>query len=92
MIITATADQDRYEHAVLARDAAAQELFETELALHDARGTHDDRWITAASDHLHLAVVRHAQAVNAVAALVRPDPAAAPPRRGKLLAFLQLGL
>jgi hypothetical protein len=76
MITTATADQDRYEHAVLARDAAARELFDTELALHDAHQSHDDRWITAASDHLHFAVVRHAQAVTAVAALVRPDPAA----------------
>jgi hypothetical protein len=50
MIISATADQDRYEHAVLARDAAARELFETELALHDAHQTHIDCWITAASD------------------------------------------
>jgi hypothetical protein len=76
MIITATADQDRYEHAVMARDTAARELFDTELALHDAHQTHDDKWITAASDHLHLAVVRHARAVTAVAALVRPQPAA----------------
>jgi hypothetical protein len=75
-IISATAHQDRYEHAVLARDAAARELFETELALHDAHQTHVDSWITAASDHLHLAVVRHAQAVTAVAALVRLDPEA----------------
>jgi hypothetical protein len=76
MITTATADQDRYEHAVLARDTAARELFETELALHDAHQAHDDRWITAASDHLHRAVVRHAQAVTALAALLGADPEA----------------
>jgi hypothetical protein len=35
----------------------AQRLYEAEIALHIAHQTHDDAWITAASDRLHEAVV-----------------------------------
>jgi hypothetical protein len=35
----------------------AQRLYEAEVALHIAHQTHDDAWITAASDKLHEAVV-----------------------------------
>jgi hypothetical protein len=38
---------------------AARELYEAELALHDAHQTHVDSWIAAAGDHLHRAVVRY---------------------------------
>jgi hypothetical protein len=36
---------------------ASLRLFEAEVALHEARQTRVDRWITAASDRLHAAVI-----------------------------------
>jgi len=54
-----------YRELVAARQQAAHTLFEAELALHDAHQTHVDKWIQAASDHLHVAVARH-QAVDAL--------------------------
>jgi hypothetical protein len=35
---------------------AARELYEAELALHDAHTSGVDTWISAAADHLHRAV------------------------------------
>jgi hypothetical protein len=46
-------------------EAAAHWLYEADLALHDALQTHEDQWIKAAYDHLHLAAVRYAEAVAA---------------------------
>ena len=46
-------------------EAAAHWLYEAELALHDAIQTHEDPWIKAASEHLHVAAVRYAEAVSA---------------------------
>ena len=38
---------------------AAHNLFEAELALHDAHQSHVEAWIAAASDKLHQAVLDH---------------------------------
>jgi hypothetical protein len=40
-------------------DAAAQELYRAELALHDAHQSHVDVWITAASENLHRAIAHY---------------------------------
>lgn len=69
MTITETADLKYYERAIAAQGTAAREVFETELALHDAHQAHIDSWITAASDHLHTAILRHIEAQNLVTAL-----------------------
>jgi hypothetical protein len=45
---------------------AAREMFEAELALHDARQSRVDSWIRAASDHLHDAIERHTAALRAI--------------------------
>jgi hypothetical protein len=45
-----------------ARDTACH-LYDAECALHVAHQTHDDAWITAASDRLHQAVTDHLAAV-----------------------------
>lgn len=47
---------------------AARELYEAELALHDARGSRVDAWVAAAADHLHQAVQRYEAALGAHAA------------------------
>lgn len=57
-----------YQQAVAARDAAAHDLYEAELALHDAHQTGVDEWITAAHRHLHNAIVAHSAAIESVAA------------------------
>jgi hypothetical protein len=44
---------------------SAHRLFRAELALHDARATHVDSWICAASDRLHEAVLAHYAAIAA---------------------------
>jgi hypothetical protein len=59
-------------HASTAEDieqvhVAARELYEAELALHDAHQTRVDAWIAAAADHLHRAVVRYESALAAAA-------------------------
>lgn len=41
------------------RDAAADELYRAELALHDARQSHVDQWINAANQHLHRAITHY---------------------------------
>ena len=38
---------------------AARRLYEAELALHEARQTHVDRWIAAAYDRLHEAALNY---------------------------------
>lgn len=48
---------------------AAQHLYAAECALHNARESGVDAWITAAADKLHQSVVEH---LAAVAALGRP--------------------
>lgn len=40
-------------------DAAAQELYRAELALHDAHQSHVDQWINAANEHLHRAITHY---------------------------------
>lgn len=42
-----------------AKDVAAQKLYDAECALHAAHQSHVDEWITAASDHLHRAIVAY---------------------------------
>jgi cellobiose-specific phosphotransferase system component IIA len=37
-------------------EAAAEHLYQAELALHDAHMTHEDLWIAAAADRLHEAI------------------------------------
>jgi hypothetical protein len=48
---------------------AAEQLYAAECALHTARESRVDAWITAAADRLHQSVVEH---LAAVAALSRP--------------------
>lgn len=48
------------------RHAAACQLHQAELALHDAHQTRVDAWIAAAADRLHDAVVCYIGAVNAL--------------------------
>ena len=49
-----------------ALEQAAQHLYDAECALHIARQTRVDAWITAAADHLHLAVLELDAADNAL--------------------------
>jgi hypothetical protein len=49
--------------------AAAGRLYNAECAFHDARQTHVDAWILAASDRLHCAIATHSAAVAASLAL-----------------------
>ena len=51
-----------YTQVLQARQQAAHALYEAELALHDAHRSQVDQWIKAASDRLHIAVVRHLEA------------------------------
>ena len=62
MTDTETNQQD--PHAAL--EQAAQHLYDAECALHIARQTRVDAWITAAADHLHLAVLELDAADNAL--------------------------
>jgi len=66
---TANHDPASYQHARAVRDEAAHDLYEAELALHDARQTEVDAWILAASNHLHLAVLHYTAAESALARL-----------------------
>ena len=43
-------------------DQAATRLYEAEVALHHARQTGVDKWVAAAADRLHEAVVAHRNA------------------------------
>ena len=63
MTDTETNQQD--PHAAL--EQAAQHLYDAECALHIARQTRVDAWITAAADHLHLAVLELDSADRALA-------------------------
>jgi hypothetical protein len=47
-------------------EASCQNLYRSELALHDAHQTREDAWIAAAADRLHLAVLRHETASRAL--------------------------
>ena len=67
MTDTETNQQD--PHAAL--EQAAQHLYDAECALHIARQTRVDAWITAAADHLHLAVLELDAADNALTAAER---------------------
>jgi hypothetical protein len=64
-----------YQHALEARNQAARDLYDAELALHDAHQTHVDHWIRAASDHLHAALARHLEA-DALARQLHVTPVA----------------
>ena len=44
-------------------ESAAQRLYDAETALHAARQSHVDRWISAASDRLHEAYLAYHLAV-----------------------------
>ena len=50
-----------------ALEQAAQHLYDAECALHIARQSRVDAWITAAADHLHLAVLELDSADHALA-------------------------
>jgi hypothetical protein len=52
-------------------ERAAQALYDAEVNLHIARQTGVDRWIDAAYDRLHLAVVRHREVIAGAAADAR---------------------
>ena len=54
-------------HPQAAIEQAAQHLYDAECALHIARQTRVDAWITAAADHLHLAVLELDSADHALA-------------------------
>ncbi|MCU1658629.1 MAG: hypothetical protein JWO57_3285 [Pseudonocardiales bacterium] len=64
-----TAIETRTVVAILDRTAedrvahTARRLYEAEVALHTARQSHADRWVAAAYDRLHEAVVAHRLAV-----------------------------
>jgi hypothetical protein len=58
--ITATTPDATVEDSVY---VAAWHMYEAELALHDARGSHVDAWIAAAAEKLHQAVVEHRNAI-----------------------------
>jgi hypothetical protein len=47
------------QQALQISDAAAEELYRAELALHDAHQSHVDRWINAADEHLHRAIAHY---------------------------------
>lgn len=66
MIATLSFDQD-YQQAVAAVSNATVQLHRSELALHDAHGSHVDSWIAAASNKLHETVVRYENAQTALA-------------------------
>lgn len=59
----------RHRRAVAELEAACEQLYRAELALHDARQTHVDAWIFAASEQLHTAVLSHARAEAALASV-----------------------
>jgi hypothetical protein len=46
------------------KETASRQLYEAELALHDAHQSHVDEWITAASDHLHRAATDYSEAIR----------------------------
>ena len=58
-----------YVQALEARERTARELYEAEVALHHARQSGVDRWVGAAGDHLHIALVRYEHAEAVLAAL-----------------------
>lgn len=62
--------------ATTRRELAARALYRAELAVHDAHQSHLDAWITAANDHLHLAVAEYLEADAALSSL-RCGPRAA---------------
>ena len=63
--MTNTEPNQQDPHAAL--EQAAQHLYDAECALHIARQTRVDAWITAAADHLHLAVLELDAADHALA-------------------------
>jgi len=71
--MTGTETNQQDPHAAL--EHAAQHLYDAECALHIARQTRVDAWITAAADHLHLAVLELDSADHALA---DTQPAGAP--------------
>lgn len=58
-----------------ALDQAAQHLYDAECALHIARQSRVDKWINAAADHLHLAVLELDAAEHALAGTAPADDA-----------------
>jgi hypothetical protein len=66
MSLTRTEVSRQYELALAMKEQAALALYQAEIALHDAHQTRVDDWITAAADHLHLAVVRYVTLQQAV--------------------------
>jgi hypothetical protein len=64
----ATTEQT-YGQAVVAKNDAARALYRAEIAVHDARQTHVDQWISAANDRLHIAVTRYLAADTLVSCL-----------------------
>jgi hypothetical protein len=52
-------------------DIAARRMYDAEVALHIARQTHVDAWVSAACDRLHEAVLQHAAALAAGARTFR---------------------
>jgi hypothetical protein len=65
----------RYEQAVAEREHTSKELYDAEVALHDARQAGVDSWIAAASEHLHRAVLHDMAARRAVDEIVEVSAA-----------------
>ena len=70
MITTAVSTDPR-----AALDQAALHLYDAECALHVARQTRVDQWISAAADHLHLAVLELDAAERALSGTESPGVA-----------------
>jgi hypothetical protein len=62
-------ETDEYARTLEAREATARELYEAEVTLHDARQSGVDHWVRAASDRLHVSLVRYQRAEEALAML-----------------------
>jgi hypothetical protein len=74
-VITMTPQTPTSVAAICEREAdAARRLYDAEIALHIARQTGVDAWISAAYDRLHEAVAAHTAAVTPLA---HPTPPAA---------------
>jgi hypothetical protein len=75
MTSQATAAPDGRQAAV---SEAALRLYDAEVALHIARQTGVDAWISAAYDRLHEAIVSHSAALTAASHPASPELPTAP--------------
>jgi hypothetical protein len=66
-IVTYKSSTGRRAAALAARDRAAHRMYDAEVALHIARQTGVDAWVSAAYNRLHEAIAQHSAAVAATA-------------------------